>query len=106
MTLEERYADGPQLLAFHKEKLLIPGWAGELDSVELEYIISQLKQFPSLKRRWGFRPTAKRISRARVCFIAMHGFQPRQGLRFSFSQKDENSKKYSKVLPTSSVTWQ
>ena len=77
MTLEEQYADDPALLEFYKRRLLTPGWPGELDNVELEYVISQLKQSPSLKRRWRFRPTAKRISRARVRFIAMHGTEPR-----------------------------
>ncbi len=74
MIVEEKSA---QFSAFYRENLLKPGWGGELDNIELEYIISQLKQSPSLKRRWGFRPTAKRISRARVRSVAMDGVQPR-----------------------------
>jgi hypothetical protein len=77
MTLEERYANDPNLLALYKKNLLVPGWPGELDNVELEYIISQLKQSSYLRHRWGFHPTAKRISRARVRFVAMYGIQPR-----------------------------
>jgi len=52
-TLEERYASDPSLLEFYKKKLLEPGWAGGLRRYELEYIKSQLRQAPSLKRRWG-----------------------------------------------------
>jgi hypothetical protein len=73
MTLEERYANDPWMLEFYKEKLLEPGWAGDLDSVELEYIKSNLKQSPSLRRRWGFRPSAKRLSESRIRHVAMNG---------------------------------
>jgi hypothetical protein len=85
MTLNERYANDTKFLALYKERLLIPGWAGELDNLELQYLISQLKQSPSLKRHWGFHPTAKRISRSRVRFVAMHGNKPLQDLRSSFN---------------------
>ncbi len=73
MTLEERYADDLWLLGFYKKRLIVPGWAGELDAVELVYIKSQLKQSPSLKRRWGFRPTARRLSEKRIRTIARDG---------------------------------
>ena len=73
MTLEERYADDLWLLGFYKKKLLIPGWAGELDTVELVYIKSQLKQSPSLRRRWGFRPSAKRLPENRIRSVAING---------------------------------
>jgi hypothetical protein len=70
MTLEERYADDPDLLSFYRKKLLEPGWAGELDAVELAYIKSELRRSASLRRRWGFRPSAKRLSEDRVRAIA------------------------------------
>jgi len=73
MTLEERYANDPWLLEFYKEELLEPGWAGELDDVELEYIKSHLRQSPSLRRRWGFRPSAKRFSENHIRAVAMDG---------------------------------
>lgn len=73
MTLEESYANDPWLLELYKEKLLEPGWAGELDDVELEYIKSHLKQSPSLRRRWGFRPSAKRFSESHIRAVAMDG---------------------------------
>lgn len=73
VTLEERYADDPDLLSFYKKKLIEPGWAGELDSVELAYIKSQLRQSASLRRRWGFRPSAKRLSELRIRAIARDG---------------------------------
>ena len=78
MTLEERHANNPRLLEFNKEGLLEPGWAGELDGVELEYIKSELRKSPSLRRRWGFRPSAKRFSDSRIRDVAMNGVCRRQ----------------------------
>mgnify|MGYP001078324372 CR=1 FL=1 len=73
MSLKERYAIDPDLLQFYEKKLLIPGWAGELDRIELDYIKSQLRQSPSLKRRWGFRPSAKRLPENRIRSVAIDG---------------------------------
>ena len=73
MTLDEKYADDPGLLKFCKKKLLIPGWAGELKPDELRYIKSQLRQLPSLKRRWGFKPSARRLSEKRIRAVARDG---------------------------------
>ncbi len=73
MSLQERYAGAPEFLEFYEKRLLQPGWAGELDAVELAYIKSQLRQSPSLKRRWGFRPSAKRLSESRIRAVAIHG---------------------------------
>jgi hypothetical protein len=73
MTLEERYASDPFLLEMYQKELLVPGWAGELDKVELNYIKSQLRQSASLRRRWGFKPSAKRLSDKHIRLVAMEG---------------------------------
>lgn len=73
MTLEERYADDIRLLEFYKTKLLEPGWAGDLDKVELTYIKASLRESPSLRRKWGFRPSAKRLSNKHIQLVAMYG---------------------------------
>ena len=73
MSLEERYADDPEFLEVDMENLLEPGWAGELDPVELAYIKSQLRQSSLLRRRWGFRPSAKRLSEKRIRAVARDG---------------------------------
>jgi len=73
MSLEERYAKAPELLQFYKKKTLIPGWAGELSRDGLEYIKSHLRESPSLKWKWGFRPTAKRLSESRIRAVARDG---------------------------------
>jgi len=78
MTLEKRYTDDPEFLEFYKEKLLEPGWAGDLDHVELQYIKSRLRELATLRRRWGFRPSAKRFSDSRVRDVAMNGVRRRQ----------------------------
>jgi hypothetical protein len=58
---------------FDRKNLLEPGWAGELSPAELSYIKGQLKQCPLLKRRWGFRPSARRFSDKRVRDVAKNG---------------------------------
>jgi hypothetical protein len=73
MSLEERYADDPQFLEPYRENLLEPGWAGELDPDELAFIKSKLRQSASLRRRWGFRPSAKRLSEKRIRAVARDG---------------------------------
>jgi len=73
MTLEERHANDPWQLAMYKEGLLEPGWGGDLDDVELEYVLSELKKSRPLRRRWGFRPSAKRLSRSSIRAVAMYG---------------------------------
>jgi hypothetical protein len=73
MTLEERYATDPWLLEHYKKGLLEPGWAGDLDNVEFEYVKSELVKSRPLKRRWGFRPSAKRLSESRIRNAAMCG---------------------------------
>jgi len=73
VSLQERYANAPELLEFYQRKLLEPGWAGELKPYELAYIKSQLRLSPSLRRRWGFRPSAKRLSEKHIRAVARDG---------------------------------
>ena len=73
MSLEEHYKNDPELLGFSQKKLLEPGWAGELSPDELAYVRSQLRQSSSLRRRWGFRPSAKRLSEGRIRAVAKGG---------------------------------
>jgi len=74
MRLDEIYAGDPGLLKFYKRKLLEPGWAGELKPYELAYIKAQLRQSPSLRRRWGFRPSARRFSERHIRAVARDSF--------------------------------
>jgi len=73
MSLQERYANGPKLFAFYQRKLVEPGWAGELDTVELAYIKAQLRQSRLIRQRWGFRPSAKRFSDKHIRAVARDG---------------------------------
>ena len=72
-SLDKLYKDDPRLLAHYKKKLLESGWAGDLTPAELAYIKSLLRQSPSLKRRWGFRRSARRFSDDRVRAVARDG---------------------------------
>ena len=73
MSIEECYTQAPFLLESYKKKLLEPGWAGELNPDEFTYIKCQLRQSPSLKRRWGFRPSARRFSENHIRAVAGNG---------------------------------
>ena len=73
MSIEECYAQEPFLLEFYRKKLLEPGWAGELSTDEFGYIKSQLRQSPSLKRHWGFRPSARRFNENHIRIVAQYG---------------------------------
>jgi hypothetical protein len=88
MSLEERYARDPELLAFYRKRLLEPGWAGDLGPDELAYIKSELRGSASLRRRWGFRPSAKRLSESRIRAVAGDGLQA-TGRRVSASAAGE-----------------
>ena len=79
MMLQEQYTAHPELLRFYEKKLLEPGWAGELDDVDLAYIKSCLRQSPSLKRKWGFRPSAKRLSESHIRTVARDGLSAIKG---------------------------
>jgi hypothetical protein len=78
MTLEERYVTDPRFLEYYKKNLLEPGWAGDLDNVEFEYIKSELIKSRPLKQKWGFRPSAKRLSESRIRTAAMYGVTRQQ----------------------------
>ncbi|MBI4330343.1 MAG: hypothetical protein HY673_03570 [Chloroflexi bacterium] len=60
-------------LGFYPKKLLDLGWAGELTPAELACIKDELKRSPKLKRRWGFRPSARRLPESRIRAIARNG---------------------------------
>ena len=90
MTLEEVYASDPELLTFYKKKLLEPEWAGELKPYELEYIKSQLRQSPILKRRWGFKLKAKRLSEKRIRAVAKDGLSANKGRVLASVVREKN----------------
>ena len=76
VSSQEVYLD--EAVPLDKEELLIPGWAGELRPDEFAYIKLELRKSPSLRRRWGFRPSAKRFSESRIRHVAMHGLNRKQ----------------------------
>lgn len=90
MNLEEQQKDAIEFLEFYKEKLIEPGWAGELSPDEFTYIKLQLKQSPSLKRRWGFRPSAKRLSESRIRTVARKGRSANKKPVLALVTKDKN----------------
>lgn len=45
-----------------------------MNRTEIARIKAELRRSPSLRRKWGFRPTAKRFSEEHICLVAMNGF--------------------------------
>lgn len=77
------------LTEFERQRLLVPGWAGDLSEEELAYIKSQLRESASLRRKWGFRPTAKRLAESRIRAIAKHGRVSHRKASSRFGSKSE-----------------
>jgi len=91
VSLQERYVNTPELLDFYKKKLIQPGWAGELSPDEFAYVKCRLRQSPSLKRRWGFRPSAKRFSESRIRAVARNGISSNKKPVLASVVKDKKS---------------
>lgn len=69
----DRQLDSEPSLSAWRSKLLKPGWGGELSPEEFVYIKAELRQSSSLRRRWGFRPSARRLNELRIRGIAREG---------------------------------
>ncbi len=55
------------------EKFLIPGYAGHLNSSDLEYIKKALQNDPRLRTRWGFTKGNRRLSKKKIRLVAEYG---------------------------------
>ncbi len=73
-----------------RQKLIIPGWGGDLTEEEYAYIKAQLRESASLKRKWGFRPTAKRLAENRIRAVAKHGPVSRRKASFRYGSEPAN----------------
>ncbi len=73
MGLKEQYRDDPDLLNFYEERLLIPGWGGELIADDVRCIRYKLRQSVGLRIRWGFKRSAKRFSESHIRAVARDG---------------------------------
>lgn len=58
---------------YYDHRLLEPGFAGELSPNEFNYLKSELKQQASLRRKWGFHPSARRLNEKRIRAVARDG---------------------------------
>lgn len=57
-------------------KLLQPGWAGQLSDDELEFIRRELKRYPNLWQKWGYKKALVKgvlIPASTIRRIAIHG---------------------------------
>ncbi len=65
MSSQEQY--------YYDCRLLEPGYGGELTPGEFGYLKSELRRSASLRRKWGFRPSAKRLNEKRIRAVARDG---------------------------------
>jgi hypothetical protein len=56
-----------------RDRIMEPGWPGELDSSELSRLQEALIADPDLARVWGWRPTMKRRATAAIERVAYWG---------------------------------
>ncbi|NQT73567.1 MAG: hypothetical protein HQ553_12495 [Chloroflexi bacterium] len=62
-----------EISQFYRKRLLIPGWAGELDSTELAYSKKELLADRRLRAKWGFKRGTGRLSEEKIKYVALHG---------------------------------
>jgi hypothetical protein len=93
MYPKDKYTNDFQHFDYYK-KLLEPGWAGELSPDEFAFVKSELRKSLSLKRRWGFRPTAKRLSEHKIREVARNGISANQKLVLASPAREERASKY------------
>ncbi len=74
-SLEEHYQDDPTLLEFYKKRLIEPGFGGELDNIEYEYVRDKLKRSNRLRTRWKFTKGSRRLSKAKIIHTALYGIE-------------------------------
>jgi hypothetical protein len=92
--LEKQHANDPDLSNSSKRGLLVPGWAGELSPDEFAFVKSELRKSPSLKRRWGFRPTAKRLNENQIRVVAQYGLSAIEKPVSASLARNEKVRKY------------
>ena len=70
MSAQEQYSSD--------RRLLEPGYAGEVTPDEFRHVKSELQRSSSLRRKWGFRPSAKRLSEKHIRAVARDGLFKKQ----------------------------
>lgn len=65
-----------------KKKLLIPGWAGELNEEELKYIKGKLFADRHLRAKWGFKRGTGRLSEEKIKLVALYGVEALQNITY------------------------
>ena len=73
-------------------RLLVPGWAGELNPTELEFVLDQLNRDKQLARLWGFRSSARRRSELAVRELALVGHPEHPSANMKLARQNRDSK--------------
>lgn len=72
-SLEQMYCSDSILRDLYSNKLLEPGWAGELNDTELAYIKKSLFSDRRLRATWGFKRGTGRLSEEKIRKVALYG---------------------------------
>lgn len=68
-------------------RLLKPGWGGELAPDEFDFIVEELLQDKKLSFFWGFQPRKKRRAEWAVRQVAMWGDPEHRGINMALARK-------------------
>ena len=69
------------------ERLLIPGWGGELGPDEFEYILESLLRDKKLSFSWGFQPAKRRRQEWAIKQIAEWGDSERRAINMALARQ-------------------
>ena len=75
----------------HARKLLEPGWPGELEDMELDYIKRRLFTDPRVAYRWGFAPRQKTRPEAAIRRVATYGDPERRDANLRLARRRNSS---------------
>ncbi len=83
-----------------KRKLLIPGYAGELNKEEIAYIKKNLLSNGRLRALWGFKRGTGRLSEKKIRIVAMDGVEAIQDVPNYASNTSVQLRSNNKSPPT------
>lgn len=69
------------------KRILEPGWAGEPETAELEFLIERLAKDRRLAVRWGFDPVTTKHPKWAILQVAMWGDPKQQALNTALTRQ-------------------
>ena len=74
-------------ISANKKRLLVPGWAGEPELDEMEFIQDRLARDRRLAVKWGFDPATTTRPDWAICQVAMWGDPNQRSLNTALARQ-------------------